>query len=78
MVRVIEGRFQFRNDLRGSKNYFELTGGSSYRGFHRELPRVKERGRNKGFTVLNYFFHSISLFEWSILSLKEVVDLCSC
>ena len=28
-----------RNDLRGNKNYFELTGDSSYRGF--ELPRVK-------------------------------------
>jgi len=27
------------NDLRGNKNYFELVGGSSYRGF--ELPRVK-------------------------------------
>ena len=26
------------NDLKGNKNYFELTGGSSYRGF--ELPRV--------------------------------------
>jgi len=78
MVGVMEGRFQYRNDLRGSKNYFELTGGSSYRGFDRELPRVKERGLNKGFTVLNYLFHSISLFEWSISSLKAVVDLCSC
>ena len=29
----------YRNDLRGDKNYFELTGDSSYRGF--ELPRVK-------------------------------------
>ena len=27
------------NDLKGNKNYFELAGGSSYRGF--ELPRVK-------------------------------------
>ena len=26
------------NDLRGTENYFELTGGSSYRGF--ELPEV--------------------------------------
>ena len=26
------------NDLKGNENYFELTGGSSYRGF--ELPRV--------------------------------------
>ena len=26
------------NDLKGIENYFELTGGSSYRGF--ELPRV--------------------------------------
>ena len=57
MVRVIEGRFQYRNDLRGSKNYFEFTGGTSYRGFDRELPRVKVRGLNNGFsTVLNYFF----------------------
>ena len=23
----------YRNDLRGNKNYFELAGGSSYRGF---------------------------------------------
>ena len=29
----------YRNDLRGNKNYFELVGGLSYRGF--ELPRVK-------------------------------------
>ena len=29
----------YRNDLKGSKNYFELAGGSSYGGF--ELPRVK-------------------------------------
>ena len=29
----------YSNDLRGNKNYFELTGGSSYRGF--ELPRIK-------------------------------------
>ena len=29
----------YRNDLRENKNYFELVGGSSYRGF--ELPRVK-------------------------------------
>ena len=29
----------YRNDLRGNKNYFELTGDSSYLGF--ELPRVK-------------------------------------
>ena len=28
-----------RNDLRGNNNYFELAGGSSYRGF--ELPREK-------------------------------------
>ena len=26
------------NDLKGNENYFELTGGSSYRGF--ELPGV--------------------------------------
>ena len=31
----------YRNDLRENKNYFELVGGSSYRGF--ELPRVKLR-----------------------------------
>ena len=30
----------YRNDLRGNENYFELAGGSSYRGF--ELPRVKK------------------------------------
>ena len=29
----------YRNELRGNKNYFEIAGGSSYRGF--ELPRVK-------------------------------------
>ena len=29
----------YRNDLRGNKNYFELAGDSSYRGF--KLPRVK-------------------------------------
>ena len=28
-----------RSELRGNKNYFELAGGSSYRGF--ELPRIK-------------------------------------
>ena len=28
----------YRNDLKGNKNYFELAGGLSYRGF--ELPRV--------------------------------------
>ena len=27
------------NDLKGYENWFELAGGSSYRGF--ELPRVK-------------------------------------
>ena len=29
----------YRNDLKGHKNYFELAGSSSYRGF--ELLRVK-------------------------------------
>ena len=29
----------FGNCLKGNKNYFELAGGSSYRGF--ELPKVK-------------------------------------
>ena len=29
----------YRNELKGNKDYFELAGGSSYRGF--ELPRVK-------------------------------------
>ena len=29
----------YRDDLKGNKNYFELAGGPSYRGF--ELPRVK-------------------------------------
>ena len=29
----------YRNDLKGSKNYFELAGASSYGGF--KLPRVK-------------------------------------
>ena len=28
-----------QNDLKGNENWFELVGGSSYRGF--ELPRVK-------------------------------------
>ena len=31
MVRVMEGKL-YRNDLKGNKNYFELAGGSSYRG----------------------------------------------
>ena len=31
MVRASEGRL-YKNDLRGNKNYFELVGGSSYRG----------------------------------------------
>ena len=39
MVQVIEGKILYRNDLNRNKNYFELAGGSSYRGF--ELPRVK-------------------------------------
>ena len=39
MVRVMEGKILYRNDLKGNKNYFELAGGWSYRGF--ELPRVK-------------------------------------
>ena len=38
MVRVIKGKL-YRNDLKGNKNYFELKGGSNYRGF--ESPRVK-------------------------------------
>ena len=38
MVRVIDSKL-YRNDLRGNKNFFELAGGSSYRGF--ELTRVK-------------------------------------
>ena len=38
MVRVSEGKLS-KNALRGNKNYFELVGGSGYRGF--ELPRVK-------------------------------------
>ena len=29
----------YRNDLKGNKNYCELAGGSSYRGY--ELPRLK-------------------------------------
>ena len=29
----------YRNELKGNKNYFELAGGSSYRGF--ELSRVR-------------------------------------
>ena len=36
MVQVIESKI---DELKGNKNYFELAGGSSYRGF--ELPRVK-------------------------------------
>ena len=31
MIRVIEGKLS-RNELKGNKNYFELAGGSSYRG----------------------------------------------
>ena len=38
MVRVIEVKL-YRNDLRGNKNYFELAGSSSYRGF--ELLRAR-------------------------------------
>ena len=37
MVRVIEGKIIIY--LGGNKHYFELAGGSSYRGF--ELTRVK-------------------------------------
>ena len=38
-VRVIEGKIiMIENDLKGNQNCFELTGGSSYRGF--ELPGV--------------------------------------
>ena len=29
----MDGVKLYRNDLRGNKNYFELAGGSSYRGF---------------------------------------------
>ena len=32
MVRVIEGKITYRNELKGNKNYFEIVGGSSYRG----------------------------------------------
>ena len=32
------------NDLKGIENYFELTGGSSYRGF--ELPGVDCTGKH--------------------------------
>ena len=39
MVRVIEGKIIIENDLKGKKNWFELAGGSNYRGF--ELPRIK-------------------------------------
>ena len=39
MFRVIEGKIAYRNELKGNKNYLEIAGGSSYRGF--ELPRVK-------------------------------------
>ena len=46
----------YRNDLTGSKNYFELAGGlSSSRRF--DLPT----GKREWFTVLNYF----GCFEWS-------------
>ena len=33
MVQVIEGKINYRNDLKGNKNYFQLLGGLSYRGF---------------------------------------------
>ena len=40
MVRSIGGKIVYwKHDLRENKNYFELAGGSGYRGF--ELPRVK-------------------------------------
>ena len=32
MVRVIEGKNYIENDPKGNGNYFELSGGSSYRG----------------------------------------------
>ena len=32
MVRVIESKKLYRNDLRGNKNYFDVAAGSSYRG----------------------------------------------
>ena len=50
----------FRNDLRGSKNYFELAGGLSSSRV-RFIKTAKEMGLNRGFTVLNYF----GCFEWS-------------
>ena len=44
-----EGKI-IKNDLRGNKNYFELPGGSKYRGF--ESPRgkitVNVRGKSRG------------------------------
>ena len=39
MVRVIEGKTGIEMRWSGSKNYFDLAGSSSYRGF--ELLRVK-------------------------------------
>ena len=38
MVRVIESKF-YGNDLKGTKNYFELAESSTSQGF--EFPRVK-------------------------------------
>ena len=51
MVRVIARVELFRNDLRGSKNYFELAGGLSSSRV-RFIKTAKEMGLNRGFTVL--------------------------
>ena len=38
----------YESDLKGNKNYFELAGVSSYRGF--ELPRINYSKGNPGET----------------------------
>ena len=40
MVRVIKGKL-YRNDLKRNKNYFELKGGSNYRGFESQRVKLK-------------------------------------
>ena len=40
----------YESDLKGNKNYFELAGVSSYRGF--ELPRINYSKGNQGKWIL--------------------------
>ena len=62
------------NDLKGIENYFELTGGSSSRGF--ELPRVDciyFRICNAAFRVVSrlFCFVTFSFFNFSRVNIQE-------